>query len=124
MILFLIAIGGAVGSVCRYLLGTVVQRASHLAFPVGTLSVNLLGCIAVGFLAKLFLNSQTESAARAALIVGLCGGFTTFSTFSLETVGLAIGGEWGKAAWYVTASVATCLAGTAVGFVFGRSLSV
>lgn len=116
MAILLIALGGAVGSVSRYALGTLVQRSSHFAFPVGTLTVNVVGCILVGILAKAYVNSQVTPDIRAMLIVGFCGGFTTFSAFSLEVVGLAQGGEWGRAAAYVGASLFLCLAGTAAGF--------
>lgn len=121
MTLLLIALGGAVGSVSRYGLGLVVQKATHAAFPVGTLTVNVLGSFLVGTLAKAFMHTQTHPDLRAMLIVGFCGGFTTFSAFSLETVGLVQGGEWAKAAAYVGASIVLCLASTAIGFAIVRS---
>ena len=121
MILLLIAVGGAVGSVSRYGLGVVVQKSAHAAFPIGTLTVNVLGSLLVGVLAKYFMLTQTQPDLRAMLIVGFCGGFTTFSAFSLETVALVQGGEWGKAAAYVGASTVLCLAATAVGFTLARS---
>lgn len=121
MTLLLIAVGGAVGSVSRYGLGVVVQKSAHAAFPVGTLTVNVLGSLLVGILAKYFMHTQTQPDLRAMLIVGFCGGFTTFSTFSLETVALVQGGEWGKAAAYVGASIVLCLAATAIGFTLARS---
>src|SRR5687768_14957659 len=108
MILLLIALGGAVGSLLRYGLGTLVQKSTHVAFPVGTLAVNVAGCIVVGALAKVFMHSQTLPQLRAMLIVGFCGGFTTFSAFSLETVALIQGGEWAKATAYVAGSVLAC----------------
>jgi CrcB protein len=116
MVLLAIALAGAVGSVLRYLLGMSVQRTAHVGFPVGTLAVNLTGCVLVGALAAHFMNDETEPILRAALTVGFCGGFTTFSTFSLETFGLISAGNWPKAAAYIVASVITCIAGTAGGF--------
>jgi fluoride exporter len=116
MMLLGIAIGGAVGSVLRYLIGISVQRVAHTGFPVGTLAVNLVGCVLVGALAAHFLNDETQPMLRAALTVGFCGGFTTFSTFTLETLGLIVGGDWPKAAAYIAASMAACIAGTAGGF--------
>ena len=107
----LIFVGGGLGSLCRYALGSLIQSRAHLAFPVGTLVVNVLGCIIIGIVARHVLNMQTDVMARAAMITGFCGGFTTFSTFSYETVGLISGGEWWKATLYVAASVA----GTAIG---------
>ena len=119
----MIFVGGGIGSVCRYLLGAAVQTQSQGRFPVGTLVVNVLGCVAVGILAKLFLHSQTTVMWRTALVVGFCGGFTTFSTFSFDFFGLASGGEWGRAFGYAAASVILCLAGTALGFYAGPSLN-
>jgi fluoride exporter len=121
MILLLIALGGALGSVSRYAFGTFVQKTAQVQFPIGTFAVNLVGCALVGALAKYFLHTQTHPQLRAMLIVGFCGGFTTFSAFSLETVGLMQGGEWGKAATYVGMSVLACLLGTAAGFAVVQS---
>lgn len=111
-----IAGGGALGSVLRYLIGRLVQGAAHTGFPSGTLVVNVAGCLAVGALSRHFLNNEIHPVLRAALIVGFCGGFTTFSTFSLETIGLLSGGAAGKAMVYVAASLILCLAATAMGF--------
>jgi CrcB protein len=111
-----IGAGGALGSVLRYLLGRLVQGGVHTAFPVGTLTVNVLGCVLVGVLSRYFLNNEVHAVLKSALIVGFCGGFTTFSAFSLEAVGLLSGGAAGKAFLYVTTSIVLCLAGTAIGF--------
>jgi CrcB protein len=116
MIVLLIALGGAIGSVSRYGLGLLLQRATHAAFPIGTLTVNVLGSILVGILARSFMHTQTHADLRAMLIIGFCGGFTTFSAFSLEVIGLAQGGEWAKAAGYVVASVTLAVAGAALGY--------
>ena len=86
----LIALGGAAGSVLRYLLHGWLQRAAGIRFPLGTLAVNVLGCLLIGCLAALFLaHSQIREEYRLGLTVGVLGGFTTFSTFSLETFKLA-----------------------------------
>ncbi len=123
MIILLIALGGAIGSVARYLMGRAVQGALHLEFPIGTFAVNVVGCLAIGVLAKFFLHSQTELPLRATLMIGFCGGFTTFSTFSLETFALMQGGEWGKATAYVVLSALVCVGATAAGFAMGRPLN-
>lgn len=115
----MIALGGAVGSVSRYLLGGVVQRAAGMAFPIGTLAVNVTGSFIAGFLLRYFMNVQTHSMLRAALVVGFCGGFTTFSAFTTETLGLFEGGEYGRAALYVAASVALSLMAVFAGFAAG-----
>lgn len=123
MLLILIFVGGGAGSVTRYLLGGLVQTRSHTGFPVGTLVVNVLGCIAIGLTAKYFLHSQTQLLTRTTLIVGFCGGFTTFSAFSYETLGLINAGSWGRALSYVAASVLVCVAGTAIGFAIGPTMN-
>lgn len=111
-----IGVGGALGSVLRYLLGRLVQGTSHAAFPVGTLTVNVAGCLLVGAMSRYFLNNEVHPVLKSALIVGFCGGFTTFSAFSLETVGLLSGGVAARALLYVGASVVLCLVATAIGF--------
>jgi CrcB protein len=115
MIYLLIAVGGAAGSVLRYFLGGVVQRLSTGGFPVGTMFVNVSGCFLIGILLRQFLNMQLSPELRAFLIVGFCGGFTTFSTFSGETLGLIEGGEYGRATTYVALSVGLCLIATFAG---------
>lgn len=112
MTLAWIALGGALGSVLRYVLGGAVQRFSAKGFPIGTMAVNVIGCLIIGILLQKFLNDQTHPATRAFLIVGFCGGFTTFSTFSAETIGLMLGGEMGRATIYVLLSVILCLTAT------------
>jgi CrcB protein len=111
-----IGAGGALGSVLRYLLGRLVQGATHAGFPVGTLTVNVAGCLLVGALSRYFLNNELHPVLKSALIVGFCGGFTTFSAFSLETIGLLSGGVAAKALVYVAATVLLCLVATATGF--------
>lgn len=116
--LIAIAVAGAFGSVLRYVVGRLTQRWLHVGFPIGTLLVNVVGCVLVGVVARHFLNDETAPVLRAALIVGFCGGFTTFSTFSLEAFGLFAAGDWPKAMAYVCASTVLCLAGTAAGYQF------
>ena len=74
MIYVLIALGGAVGSVLRYLIGGAVQRMSAGGFPIGTIFVNVSGCFLIGILVRQFLNMQLSPELRALLIVGFCGG--------------------------------------------------
>jgi len=121
MAILLIALGGAAGSVLRYLLGGLVQRSSGGGFPVGTLVVNITGSFLIGVLSQHYINTQTHPLARAALITGLCGGYTTFSAFSLEAVGLIEGGEMGKAAAYVVLSVVISIAATFAGMAAVRA---
>ncbi len=115
MIYLLIAVGGAAGSVLRYVVGRAVQGSSASGFPIGTMVVNVTGCFLIGVLVRQLMNVQTSPEMRALLVVGFCGGFTTFSTFSAETIGLIEGGEYGRAATYVILSVALCLGATFAG---------
>ena len=94
----LIAIGGAVGSVARYSVSLAAVRLVDVSYPVGTFAVNVLGCFAFGVLAgvgdhRLTLSTQ----ARAFLLVGLLGGFTTFSTYAFESIVLVRDGRAGLA---------------------------
>jgi CrcB protein len=123
MIYLLIALGGAIGSVSRYALGRAVQGMVHHNFPLGTLVVNVSGCLLIGVLAKFFMGSQTDLPLRATLMIGFCGGFTTFSSFTLESLALVQGGEWARAALYVALSMVVCLVATAAGFAIGKPLN-
>ena len=115
MIYLLIALGGAAGSLLRYFLGGVVQARSASGFPIGTMVVNISGCLLIGVLVRQFMNMQLSQDLRALLIVGFCGGFTTFSTFSAETLTLVEGGEYARATLYVALSVTLCLLATFAG---------
>jgi fluoride exporter len=117
MILLLIALGGGVGSLLRYLIGGAIQRSSASGFPIGTTFVNVVGCFLVGVFVRFLLNMQTSVELRALLIVGFCGGFTTFSTFSYETVGLLEGGEYVRAVTYVLGSLLLCVTATFAGMI-------
>jgi CrcB protein len=90
-----VAIGGALGSVSRYLLGNWIQTASRsVDFPYGTLAVNLLGCFVIGFLSQLAeARGVFTPEARALIFIGILGGFTTFSSFANETYNLFSAGE-------------------------------
>ena len=123
MHVFLVAIGGAVGSVCRYLVGVVAMRLFGPAFPWGTFAVNLAGSFAIGLLTELIarrFNASMEL--RVLLVTGFLGGFTTFSSFSLDTVVLYERGAFMLAAAYVVASVVLSLAATFAGMAAVRGL--
>jgi len=93
--LLLIGAGGFIGSVFRYAVGGAVQTLSQsVAFPYGTLAVNILGCFCMGFLSELVdTRALISTDTRAFLIVGILGGFTTFSAFGNETMNLIRDGE-------------------------------
>jgi CrcB protein len=112
-----VALGGAVGAVARYGVGLGAARWLGLGFPWGTLIVNVLGGLAMGYLAARVGPEQT--ALRLGLGVGVLGGFTTFSAFSLETVKL-MEHQPGLAALYALASVALCVGACWAGLVLGR----
>lgn len=113
----LIAIGGGVGSVLRCLMHGLVQRTMAVGFPFGTLAVNVVGCFVVGCLTALFgEHSPIREEYRQGVTVGLLGGFTTFSTFGLETYRLFEQGALGEALAYVLASVGLGVLAVACGY--------
>ena len=118
-----IAIGGAFGSVLRYGLSTWVHTLVGRSFPYGTLAVNVLGCLAMGVLFVLLVERMGESAVwRAGLLIGVLGGFTTFSTFSIETFNLIEQGAMAKAAGNMAASLILCVGATWLGVILARQL--
>ena len=110
--IFLVAIGGALGSVSRYLVGGWVQSVSRsIDFPFGTLTVNLIGCFVIGFLSQLAESRGVFTPeARAFVFIGILGGFTTFSSFSNETFNLMRDGEMTYALVNIGANVGLGLA--------------
>lgn len=119
--IILVAVGGAAGSVLRYLLSGVVQEASGSAFPFGTMAVNVAGCLVIGFIAALAEAHGAVSAdVRLILTTGFCGGFTTFSTFMNESLTLMRADNAAAMLLYVAASVVLGLAAAAAGMMLGR----
>ena len=117
----LVAVGGAVGSVARYLMASSIQSSTGWSFPIGTVLVNILGCFLIGILYVLLVaRPDPRQDLRALLMVGVMGGFTTFSSFSLETVTMAMNGNYTGATLNVVLSVAACLAGTVLGISLAR----
>lgn len=115
-----VGVGGFVGAVLRYGMGLVPFEG---AFPWATFAVNLLGAVAIGALTE--AAGRTEGLSSEALLflkTGLCGGFTTFSTFSLETVELLEGGQLALGATYAGASLVCCLVGVLLGKVLARTV--
>ena len=128
MIYFWVALGGAIGSMARLWLGMQVALLTRLAFPWGTILVNILGSLVIGFVATLTgPNGRVvvPIEAQAFVMVGLCGGFTTFSAFSLQTFELARDGRLLYAGANVMLSVVLCLTAVAIGhwlaILFGRA---
>ena len=120
-----IALGGALGSVSRFWVSGLVAQRLGEGFPLGTLLVNVTGCLAIGFFSGLTdpqSGFSVHPSARQFFTVGLCGGFTTFSAFSLQTLHLARSGAWLSAGFNVTFSVVACLFAVWVGHVIATAL--
>jgi CrcB protein len=113
-----VALGSALGGMARYAAAIAIARMAGEAFPWGTLLINVLGSLVIGWFASL---RGMPDEARLFVMTGLCGGFTTFSAFSLQTFDLLRAGEGLRAGAYVLASVLLCLAATALGWYLGRS---
>lgn len=118
-----IAAGGAVGALLRFWVSNGVYGLVGRTFPYGTLVVNVSGSLLMGFLYVLLVDKLVLGPQwRAALLIGLLGAFTTFSTFSIETLNLVEEGETVKALLNVLLSVVLCLAAAWLGVVAGRSV--
>ncbi|MGE0383263.1 MAG: fluoride efflux transporter CrcB [Gammaproteobacteria bacterium] len=117
MQILLVGVGGFAGSIARFLVGGWVQQwIGRSDFPLGTLAVNVIGCLLIGSLAQLADSRAAFGAeARALVFVGLLGGFTTFSSFGNETVNLWRNGEAGFALANIGANVVLCLAAVWLG---------
>jgi fluoride exporter len=125
---FLVFVGGGLGSVLRYLVGVETARrfgafTAAAGWPWGTLAVNVVGCCAIGVLFRLLpIPDEGPASARLLLMTGMLGGFTTFSAFSLESAQLWMRGDAQGAALYVAASLLFCLAGVALGLMIGKAI--
>lgn len=120
-LVLLVGLGGFVGSAARYVVGEWVHRGGTGGYPYGTLVVNVLGCAAIGLLAGALDARPTPSAGlRAFLVVGVLGGFTTFSTFAHETLALARAADVWRAGGHVVLHVVTGLAAAGVGYTVTR----
>jgi fluoride exporter len=121
-----IAIGGALGSVARFWCSGLAARHFGETFPWGTLLVNVVGSFAIGFFATLTGPDgrwMAPSRLREFFMIGICGGYTTFSSFSIQTLNLAEGGQWLRAGGNVLLSVALCLAAVWLGHVAAMSFN-
>lgn len=106
----LIFLGSGTGGLLRYWLGEVIQNWWKTPFPAGTLVINVTGCLVMGFLVTAWSGPVAiREEYRAAVLVGLLGGYTTFSSFGRDTLSLAHNGEWLRAGGYVLGSVVLSL---------------
>jgi CrcB protein len=113
-----VALGGAIGSVARFALAGLIDRGIDDPFPAGTVIVNITGCFIIGFFAMLTGPNgrfQAPPELRAFFTIGVCGGYTTFSSFSLQTLTLAQNGDMKRATLNVLVSVVFCLVGVYLG---------
>jgi CrcB protein len=116
-----ISIAGVLGTLSRYGLSSLVQRLSGAGFPFGTLLVNVLGSLAIGFVMQLGLSTDLiPRSLRIAATIGFMGAFTTFSTFSYETVSYLQDGAWLLASLNILLNLALCLSATLLGMALGR----
>lgn len=121
MNLVLIAMGGALGAVSRFLVGNVVSKLTHSSLPWGTFSINILGCLFMGFLMTVIMERELLPAAwRLFLCVGFLGGFTTFSSFGYEALMLLMEGALVQSFAYAAGSVLLGLVAAYIGVVLAR----
>lgn len=115
----LVSLGGAIGSAARFWISGLLAERYGTTFPLGTLAVNVTGSFVVGLLAALTFPEGRwllTPSARVFLMIGVCGGYTTFSSFSLQTLALAQEGEWLRAGINSVASFALCLIAVWLGY--------
>jgi CrcB protein len=118
-----IAAGAAAGGVSRFYLGAAIQQRLGTAFPWGTLAINITGSLLLGFLIRYAMATPAISLEmRAMLTVGFCGGYTTFSSYSYETLVLLEEGQVARAAVYSLGSIVLALFATFAGFMLAREL--
>ena len=123
---FWVAIGGALGTTARYWLSGVVARSVGETFPWGTLVINVTGSFIIGFFGALTGPDGrvfVGSTARQFVMVGMCGGYTTFSSFSLQTLNLMNDGEWLQAGANIGLSVLLCMIAVWAGAVLAGSIN-
>lgn len=121
-----VAIGSAVGGVTRFWLSGMIANRYGNWFPFGTLAINISGSFVIGFVAAISSADSrylVNSNVRTFLMVGVCGGYTTFSSFSLQTLSLAQDGQWLYAAANIVGSVVLCLVGVWLGYLAGQLLN-
>ena len=126
-----VALGGALGTVARFGVGDLVVRFSGIpaeTFPWGTLIINVTGSFIIGFFSALTSPAEGRlvvgSNGRQFFMTGICGGYTTFSSFSLQTLNLARGGEWLRAGGNIVGSVTLCLVAVWLGYGLATAINL
>ena len=121
-----VALGSAIGGCMRYALGREMLPQHSGSFPWSTVLINIVGCFIIGFFGTLTVTGArwaVPESTRIFVMVGLCGGFTTFSSFSLQTFDLLRSGAWGKALLNIGVSVLLCLGAVALGHIIAQQSS-
>jgi CrcB protein len=123
-----VAIGGALGSMTRYFVGGLVSEKTGGSFPWGTLVINVTGSFVIGILGALTaahgkMTPQRQLLVTQLLITGVCGGYTTFSSFSLQTLNLLRDGEWLYAVGNILLSVILCMIAVWIGYLLGNKFN-
>jgi CrcB protein len=117
----LVFLGGGMGSVIRYITGKYLNAVSDIPFPVATITVNALSSLALGFIAAHYLQRPQADSMWLLLAVGFCGGFSTFSAFTLELFQFVRNGMMGLALLNIAMSIGVCLLALWAGFVIGKN---
>ena len=123
---FWVGLGGAIGSIARYWMGLAVARHLGEAFPWGTFFINIIGSFIIAFFGTLTVPQGLHTVSpemRLFVMVGFCGGYTTFSSFSLQTVDLLRGGENLAALGYVVGSAVLCILAAAIGYYMAAAVN-
>ncbi|MGL4597185.1 MAG: fluoride efflux transporter CrcB [Bacteroidia bacterium] len=107
--LLYIFIGGGLGSLARFFVGLGVRKLPESVFPFGTLAANILSCLIMGLALGIWSEKMSDSTLRYFVLIGICGGFSTFSTFSYESLELIRKGHWLWASLNIIVSVAACI---------------
>ncbi len=116
--LFLIGLGGGIGSVLRYLTSVVIEKYYATVFPLATLIINIFGCLLIGIIMGVLAKNQvTDSAIKWLLVTGFCGGFTTFSAFGYENIRLLQNGNVFLPFVYISCSIILGLGSVWLGFI-------
>jgi len=118
-----IGFGGFFGAISRFLISNFMQRQFTMLFPIGTLSVNILGSFIMGFMAMFFQN-MIEPQYKAFVMTGFLGALTTFSTFSLENVNMLQDGDYGRVAINITLNVSLTLAATILAIILFKKIYI
>ena len=121
--LLIVFVGGGMGTVMRFLIGKLLPYSGK-GFPWSTFCSNLIGCLLIGLLTGYFLRNSGENQSSIILFasIGFCGGFTTFSTFSMEVIQRGLAGEWLNAGLHAMVSMLVCLCACALGYIIARQL--